>query len=217
MKQYLSTVLVLVSILLAVALVMTKRSDHAELDTAAATLTDFSNQLDTAQAQIVIRNGDLLTLSNRFVECTSTTLTLSNQLSEAQSTIALHTEQLINLNRRIATAASENETLNQGLLDLTNQMTALKEQTARTEASLIRTNQDLVQMQKDYGVLSGRLRQDVAERLILERKFRSPSAMQGQIEFLKYSPEEIMTAERIYAGLNVEVRSNGTVRVLSPD
>jgi hypothetical protein len=34
---------------------------------------------------------------------------------------------------------------------------------------------------------------------------------------LKYSPEEIATVERIYAGLNVVVSSSGTVRVLAPE
>jgi hypothetical protein len=38
-----------------------------------------------------------------------------------------------------------------------------------------------------------------------------------QLDNLKYSPEDVITTEKIYAGLNVLVSSNGSVRVLSPE
>ncbi len=71
MKSNLSKVLVGVGIVLAIGLAATKWSDNAQLDTAATAINDYSNRLDTAQAQISIRDGNLITLSNTLAETTT--------------------------------------------------------------------------------------------------------------------------------------------------
>ena len=213
MKPYLSKALVGVSILLAVGLAATKWSDNAQLDTAAGTITDFSNRLDTAQAQIAVRDGSLLILSNSLAECTSASLALSNRLTEAQSTVALQTGQITSLNQQVAAAATENQTLSQQVMDLTNQMTsqitALTSQIALTETNLAQAN-------KDHVLLENRFRIDVAERVVVERKFNNPSELRAQMQYLKENPAEVVSAASIYAGLDVEVKSN-TFHVISPN
>ena len=221
MKQYLSIVLAVVSILLAVALVLIKRSDDGQLDTAVGTITDFSNRLDSAQLQIAVRNGNLLNLSNTLAECTSAALSFSNRLTEAQSSIALQTEQITNLTGQVTEAASEIISLGQRFSDLstqmTNQVTVLTTRLTLTEVSLNRTNLDLVQARKDYALLQNRFLRDVAERVVAERRFNNLVEVQAQAKKLKKNPAALVTPESIYAGLNVLVNSNGTVHVISPE
>jgi chromosome segregation ATPase len=214
MKLNLAKVLVVVSILLAVGLAATKWSDNAQLDTAANTINDYSNRLDTAQAQISIRDGSLLTLSNTFAE---TSLTLSNQLTEAQSATALQSEQIASLNRQLTVTASENRTLNRSVMDLTNQLAALTSRNTQTEASLAQANTNLLQAGKDYARLENRLRRDVAERVVVERKFYSIPELQAQLEQLKRFPVGLISPENIYAGLDVVVKGDGKYYVITPD
>ncbi len=212
MKQYLTTALVVVSILLAVGLAATKWSDNAQLDTATGAINDYSNRLDTAQAQISIRDGDLLTLSNSLADSTSASLALSNQLTDAQSTIALDTEQITNLNRQLSELESANQGLGRRVMDLTNQMTS---QIAALTGQIALTATNLAQANKNYALLENRLRIDVAERVVAERKFNNLSELQAQIKYLKKNPAEEISAESIYAGLDVEVKSNA-FHVISP-
>ncbi len=220
MKPYLPTALALACILLVISLVVVKQGDNARHGNDVGAIADFSNRLDVARMQIAFGKGTLLTLSNRLDDLSgrldasqSAALAFSNQLMEAESAVALDAEQITNLNRQLAGAKSENQTLNARVTDLngqaTNQMAVLKSRLAATQASLDRANQD-------YALLENRLRRDVAERLVVERKFNIPSELQAQLDNLKWSPSRIISADSIYAGLDVEVKSNG-FHVISPD
>ena len=213
MKQYLSAVLALACTVLAVSLIVILRGDMARHENDAAAIADFSNRLDSAQTQIAICKGTMVVISNSLDESQSALLTFSNHLLEAQSTLALNTDRITNLNRQVAEMESENQTLSQTLgrhvMDLTNQVAGLTNQIALTEASLDRAN-------KDYALLENRLRRDVAERVVVERKFNNLSELQAQMQKLKKNPAEAISAESIYAGLDVEVKSN-QLHVISPN
>ena len=221
MKQYLSIALTLVCTVLVISLIMMKRGDDAQHENDAGAIAGFSNQLDSAQIQIAACNGTILTFSNSLnesqavsLESQAVSLTFSNRLTEAESTIALDTEQITNLNLQVAELASGNQTLGRRVMDLTNQMTsqvtALTRQIALTQTNLDHAN-------KDYVLLENRFRIDVAERLVMQRKFYNRAELQAQIQRLKEDPfvQEI-SEESIYAGLDVEVKSN-TFHVISPD
>jgi len=209
MKHYLSTALGLACTVLVISLIVTKRVDNAQYESDAGAITDFSNQLASVKIQVATYNGTLITLSNSLDESRSVSLTLSNHLAEAESTAALDTEQITNLTRQVAEVGSENQTLGQRVMDLTNQMAGLTRQIALTETNLTQAN-------RDYALLENRLRRDVAERLVVERKFYNPSALQAQMERLKTYPGGEVSAESIYAGLDVEVTSNA-VHVITPN
>jgi chromosome segregation ATPase len=187
-----------------------KRGDNARHENDAGAIAGFSNQLTSAQVQIASCNGTILTLSNRFDESRSVSLSFSNHLIEAESTIVLDTEQITNLNQHIAEMESENQTLGRRVMDLTNQMASLTGQITLTGASLDQAN-------TNYAHLENRLRRDVAERIIVERKFNNLLELQAQMQKLKKNPAEVISSESIYAGLGVEVKSNGTFHVISPD
>jgi len=210
MKSYLPIVLALACIVLVISLVVIKRGDDAQQANDAGVITDLSNQLDSAQTKIAIGNGTILVFSNRLDESLSASLTLSNQLMDAKSSVALDTEQITNLSRQVAERESENQTLGQRVGDLTSQVAGLTRQIALTETNLDQAN-------KDYALLENRLRRDVAERIVVERKFNNLSALQTQMEQLKDSPIRPISPDSIYAGLDVEVQSNGTLHVISPN
>jgi len=214
MKSYLSVVLIIVCVLLAGALLLTRHSDNAQMATDATTIADFSNRLDTAYALITTNQGTILTLTNRLAECASASLTLSNRLTE---TIALQTEQLTNLNRQITAALAENETLGRKLADSTHQVAALNGQLAQTRTDLTDTQKTLAEAGKQNALLQHAFLLDVAQRVVTERKFNNPDALRNQLQELKDHYAVEISAERIYAGLNVEVTSNGLARVISPD
>jgi chromosome segregation ATPase len=214
MKSNLSKVLVVVCILLAIGLAAMKWSDNAQLATADGTIDDYSNRLDTSQTQIAVRDGNLLVLSNTLNE---TTTSLSNQLAESQSTVALQTEQLSNLNQQVSTATANNQTLSRNITDLTNQLAALTLRNAQTEASLAQANTNLDKAGKDYAQLEIRLRRNVAERLVMERKFNSTPELESQLRQLKQFPVGEISVESIYAGLDVVVKGDGKCYVITPD
>jgi len=213
MKQYLPAVLALACAVLVVSLVVTKRGDNAQHDSDAGAFADVSNRLDSAQTQIAIYVGRILVFSNSLDASQSAALTFSNQLTEAQSTVAQDAEQITKLNRQFAEAELEKQTLDQRVMDLTSQMTS---QTALLKNQLDSTRTNLDQMTKGCLLLEDRFRRDVAERVVVERKFNNPSELQAQMKHLKENPASKISAEGIYAGLDIVVKSN-IFYISSPD
>jgi len=214
MKNYLSVALALACTVLVISLFVVKRGDDAQHESDAGAIADCSNRLDSAQTKIAICEGAMNVFSNKLDESQSASLTFSNQLIEAGSNLALGTEQITNLNRQVAGLESENQTLSQTLgqrvMELTNQVAGLTRQIGLTEIGLD-------QVSKDYALLENRLRRDVAERLVVERKFSNPLELRAQLQKLKKNPADVISTGSIYAGLDVEVKSNGTIHVLSPN
>lgn len=211
MKQILTIILSLVCAALLVALFLTKRNDNAQHETDAGTITELSNTLAVAQSQVTSCNGMIVTLSNRLDGCQAMSVTFSNNFIAAQSAIALGAGQITNLTEQVARLKSDNQAYDRQVMDLTNQVVELNQKVAVTES-----NSEAVH--KDHLLLEERLRRDVAERLVMQRKFYNPEALQAQMDKLKeFGGSFDVTADKIYAGLDVEVRSNGTIHVLSPE
>jgi len=209
LMKFLSTTFALGFVGVLISLIFVKQSDNAQHQSDVTAITDFSNRLDAAQTQVAFFTGTTMTLSNSLDESRSATLTFSNQWMAAQSNIALTTEQITNLTRRVADVESQNQTVNQQVAELTNQVAGLTGQIAMTTSNLTRAN-------KDYALLENRLRRDVAERLVAERKFNNPADLQTQLDYLRKHPAEIISADSIYAGLDVEVKSNA-FHVIAPN
>jgi chromosome segregation ATPase len=207
--KYLSTAFALGFAGVLISLIFVKQSDNAQHVSDVNATTDFSNRLDAAQTQVAFFTGTTLTLSNSLAASRSATLTFSSQLREAQSNLALATEQITNLTGRVAEVESENQTLNRQVTELTNQLAGLARQIALTGASLDQAN-------KEYALLENRLRRDVAERLVVDRKFNNPAELQAQLQYLKQHPAGEVSADSIYAGLDVEVKSNA-FHVIAPN
>ena len=208
MKTYLSIALGLVCAGLVAALVTTKRSDNAQHETDSDALSALSNRLDSAESQIATGKGMAISLSKSLDESRSTSLALSNQLTEARSAVASDAEQFANLTRQIAAAESEKKTLNEKLADLSSQMTNQTSQVADLKGQLAATQASLDQLNKGCLLIEDRFRRDVAARVVAERKFNNIAELQAQIKYLGKNPAKTITAEGIFAGLDIVVKSN---------
>jgi septal ring factor EnvC (AmiA/AmiB activator) len=217
MKNVVPIFLVIIVVILGVALYFIKTGDNTQIANLSSSLSDCSNRLDIVNAKVTVRDTQIYSLSNDLATASVAVGDISNQLVQAQATLDDQKSQVGKLNAQLTEANAQNEALNRSLLDATNQYNTLSTLQQATKASLETTNAALVQLQSDYGVLGQRLQEDVAQRLVLERRWRNPQMLSDQVDFMKNSPEETITPERIYAGLNVLVSSNGSVKVLSPE
>jgi chromosome segregation ATPase len=214
MKQYLSLALTLACAVLVISLIVVKSGDNKQYENDAGVIADYSNRLDSAQTEIAFGNGRILTLSNNLDESWSAVVTFSNHLVEAQSTAGRDAEQITSLNQQVVRVESDNQTLTQRVADLTGQLTnevaSLTQQFTSAKAGLDQAN-------ANYVLLENRLRRDVAERLVMQRKFYNLSELKAQMETLKEDPFAPHVSEQsIYAGLGVEVQSNA-LYVISPN
>ena len=107
--------------------------------------------------------------------------------------------------------------MNQRVTRLTNKVAELSGQFALTQTNLAQTTQDLAQARKDYTLLDNRFRRDVAERVVVERKFNTYAEVEAQTKKLWSKSMPLATPESIYAGLNVEVKANGEAHVITPN
>ncbi len=217
MKSILLVLLGIVSLTLAYILYTTKQSDTTQHNTDSASILDLSNDLNSVQAQVAASSVTINTLSNSLVDSQSTSLSLSNQLADSQSTLSHNAEQIASLNTKVAEMETTNEAATRHATELAGQVTTVTQQLSMVQTNLSDTSKELAQANKDYYLLENRFRTTVAERVVIQRKFYNPQELQAQLERLKMDPSGEVTADMIYAGLDVEVRSNGTFHVLDPN
>lgn len=190
---------------LAVSLLVSNQNHNALHELDAASIAGGSNQLFSAQSEIVACKKTIGVFSNQIETCQSAVLHTSNQLVEAKAAQATATEQINVLNQQAtqqtAQFEAEKQTLVGNLVTLTNHMATLTNQIAASRANLEQAN-------KDYALLENRFRRDVAARLLVERKFNNDAELKNQLEFLKYNPNVKISEDRIREGLNVVVKSN---------
>jgi predicted nucleic acid-binding Zn-ribbon protein len=218
MKHLSSVILGLVCLGLAVFLFVSKRNNHAQHETDAETITSTSNLLSSCQTEVAAFKEEAIALSNRLETCQSTSLTFSNELTEAKSALATTKEeldrQIADLTRQITRQTAQSETekqaSNQRIADLANQNAELTNQIASDRASLLQAN-------KDYALLDNRFRRDVAERVMVERKFNNRTELKAQIEYLLWNPSKEISEDRIREGLNVVVGRSNLCYVIAPE
>ncbi len=209
MKHLSTVVLGLLCVGLAVSLFVSKRNNDAQHERDAEAIISASNQLYSAQSEIAAFKGEVITFSNRLETCQSTSLTFSNELIQAKLTLTTAKEdlerQITDLNQQITRQSTQSETekkaSSQRIADMTQQIAELTNQIASAQASLL-------QGKKDYALLENRFRRDVAERVIVERKFNNRTELKAQIEYLLWNPNKEISEDSIREGLNVVVRSN---------
>lgn len=209
MKHLSSVFLGLLCLGLAVSLFVSKQNNDAQHEKDAEAITSTSNLLSSCQTELAAFKGEVLTLSNRLETCQSTSLTFSNELLEAKSVLATTKEgldrQITDLNRQITRQGTQFETEKQAssqrIAEMTNRLAEFTNQIASARASLLQAN-------KDYVLLENRFRRDVAERVIVERKFNNRTELQAQLEYLQWNLSKEISEDRIREGLNVVVRSN---------
>jgi predicted nucleic acid-binding Zn-ribbon protein len=193
---------------------MSKRDNDAQHDKDTETITSTSNMLSTAWKEVAAVKGNVLTLSNQLETSQSTSLTFSNQLIDAKSALATAKEaserQIADLNRQTTLLETEKQASSQRIAELTNHISDLTNQIVSAQTNLLQAN-------KDYALLENRFRRDVAERVIVERKFNNRKELEAQLENLKWNPTMEISEYRIREGLNVVVGKSNLCYVIAPE
>jgi septal ring factor EnvC (AmiA/AmiB activator) len=126
-------------------------------------------------------------------------------------------DKITSLNGQVAATTSENQALGRSVVDLTNQVATLTGQLTLIQTNLAENRKTLADVSSQNSLLQHAFLRDVAERVVVERKFNNPDQLRTQLQMLKTNAPAVITAERIYASLNVEVNSNGVAHVISPE
>ncbi|HVV70434.1 MAG TPA: hypothetical protein VHI52_02880, partial [Verrucomicrobiae bacterium] len=172
----------------------------------------------SCQTELTATKEEALTLSNRLEIFQTTSLTLSNHLMEAQSALAESkqdlTRQVTGLNQQLEKLTMQHEGEKQVA---THRISELAQQVAELTNQLASARANLHQANKDYALLEDRFRRDVAERLIVERKFHNRAELKAQLEALLWNPNNEISEDRIREGLNVVVGQSNRWYVIAPE
>ena len=214
MKHLLSVILGLLCLGLAIALFSSKRDNEEQHAKDLETITSTSNMLSTAWKEVAAFRGNVSTLSNRIETLQSTTLTISNQVIEAQSALATAKEaserQITELKAQNVQLETEKQVSSQRIAELTNHISDLTNQIASAQTNLL-------QASKEYALLENRFRRDVAERVIVERRFNNRNELKARLEYLQWNPVLEISEDRIREGLNVVVGKSNLCYVIAPE
>lgn len=235
-------ILAVVCVGLVVALLATKKQANDRQKTDATTILDFSNQLVTASDNIRDLGQVNLVLSNSLDASRQETVTLSNQVSETSGKLADTEASLKASQTQLAALEAETQALDQKVLALTNTITSLNSQIDETQKKLAATEGDKTFLENELKRLTAQKEElerrfnDLAVVRAQVRKLRDELAISRRLEWIREGilaasekkgaqvlMERASTNRAVAAAgapsnydLNVEVHSDGSVRVLPP-
>ena len=225
---------------LAIALFAVKKQSEEQHVADISTIEDFSNQVVNADLKIKDLNQVNIMLTNDLALSQQQADQLSNSLAAAavtiassQATIASAQDQITNLNSRITDLESENKMLDQRASDLTNSI-------AKLDALIADTRSKLSASENNSAFLQQELQKQMTQKAEVEHKFNDLDELRQQVKKVK---TDLFVARRLqlmrndnsqkrgaqllmqratppdntpHYGLNVEVGSDGSVKVVPP-
>ena len=236
-------ILAVACVSLAVGLFAIKKQGEDQHVAAVSSIVDFSNQVFNANIKITDLNQVNLTYSNDMVLSQQQSAELSNRLAAAavtmassQAVIVSSQSQITNLNSRVSDLEAENKVLDQRANDLTNTIAQLNGQIEATRSKLAASENNNTFLQQE-------LQKQMAQKAELEHKFSDLDELRTQVkkiktdlfvarrlQFMKNDTSQMKGAQLLIQraaptvraaetpgyGLNVEVGSDGSVRVIPP-
>jgi len=231
-------VLAVVAAVLAIVLIAVKTQDDDQLTSASNTMTQFSNDLSSANSKILELNQVNLKLTNdlslsqqEVAQLTTVLINTSNSLSAAASSLTATTSTLNNTKASLQTAEDQISNLNGRISDLESQNKVLDDKATQLNAKIAELNDQIAdtmkklsESQTNNAFLTAELQKQLALKAELERKFNNLDEVRAQVKKLR---DEAFVARRLqlmknsakvppHYDLNVEVGSDGSVRVIPP-
>lgn len=236
-------ILAVASVGLLVGLFAVKKQGEEQRVADVSSIADFSNQVVNANLRINDLNQANLTYSNEWALSLAQAAQLSNSLAEAAASIASSRaalagaqEQITSLNTHIGDLEAENKVLDQRANELTNTITQLNGliEDTRTKLAAAENNSQFLQQE---------LQKQMAQKAEIEHKFNDLDELRQQVKKVK---TDLFVARRLQLmkndnsqkrgaqlliersapatptapagdyGLNVEVGSDGSVRIIPP-
>jgi hypothetical protein len=181
------TILVVICAGMALALLLEKnRADKQEKEDT-YTISDFSNQLASANLNLDGLRQVNLILTNDLVAAQQTLTVLSNQYVATSVSLSNTATALKTAQDQIADLESQNQALDQQVVGMTNTIDNLSAQIAATQLKL-------VEAETNDAFLESELKRQVAERAELERKFNNLATVRAQVRKLR---NDLLIARRL--------------------
>jgi chromosome segregation ATPase len=187
-------ILVAVCVGLVIALFVAKKQGDEARKKDADAILDFSNQLTIATANLDELRQVNLMLTNDLAASQQQISSLSNSFTEASNILADTTSslqnaqnQITNLNERLTDLQTQNQVLDERANSLSNVVAGL-------DAQITETQQKLAHSETNNTFLAAQLRQQIAQRAELERKFNDLNYVRSQVRKLR---EELLIARRL--------------------
>ncbi len=187
-------ILAVVCVGLAVALVVLKHQSDIQQQESSSTISDFSNQIVKANVSIEDLNQANLNLTSDLATNRQMSQELSNKLVETIGTLATTTaslqgaqEEITNLNEHIADLEAQNQVLDQRASSLSNTIASLDTQINFTQMKLAAS-------ETNNTFLDDELKQQVAQKAELERKFNDLDEVRAQVRKLR---DDLLAARRL--------------------
>jgi chromosome segregation ATPase len=243
MKIKIVTVILAVAcVALAIALFAVKKSGEEQHVADVSSIVDFSNQVVNASLKINDLNQVNLMLTNDLAVSQQQSAQFSNSLAEAQAAVASGQSaladaqtQITNLNTRISSLETENKALDERASELTNAIAQLNNLIDETRSKLNTSETNNIFLQQE-------LQKQMAEKAEIEHRFNDVNELRQQVKKIK---TDLFVARRLQFmkndnsqkkgsqllmersvpvtnapapgyGLNVEIGSDGSVKVIPP-
>ena len=188
MKTRLGVVLlVVVCVGMVVGLIVEKNHADTQQKRDSDIILEFSNQLASANMNLDGLRQVNLILTNDLVAAQQTLTVLSNQYVATSVSLSNTTTALKTAQDQIADLESQNQALDQQVVNMTNTINNLSAQIAGTQMKL-------VESETNNAFLESELKRQVAERAELERKFNNLSQVRAQVRKLR---NDLLIARRL--------------------
>ena len=188
MKTRLGVVLlVVVCAGMVVGLIVEKNHADTQQKRDSDIILEFSNQLASANMNLDGLGQVNLILTNDLVAAQQTLTVLSNQYVATSVSLSNTTTALKTAQDQIADLESQNQALDQQVVNMTNTINNLSAQIAGTQMKL-------VESETNNAFLESELKRQVAERAELERKFNNLSQVRAQVRKLR---NDLLIARRL--------------------
>jgi chromosome segregation ATPase len=241
--KILIVVLAVIAVGLAIGLFAVKKSAQEQHTADVSSIADFSNQVVNANLKITDLNQVNLMLTNDLAASQQLVVQFSNNLDSANATIlesktslAAAQNQITNLNTRISDLEAQNKVLDQRAVELTTTIAQLNTLIAATQSKLNASETNSIFLQQA-------LQKEMAQKAEIEHKFNDLNELRQQVKKIR---DELFMARRLRFmqndnsqkkgaellmqrsvpvtnapaapnyGLNVEVGSDGSVKVIPP-
>lgn len=241
--KILIVVLAVIAVGLAIGLFAVKKSAQEQHTADVSSIADFSNQVVNANLKITDLNQVNLMLTNDLAASQQLVVQFSNNLDTANATIvegktslAAAQNQITNLNTRISDLEAQNKVLDQRAVELTTTIAQLNTLIAATQSKLNASETNSIFLQQA-------LQKEMAQKAEIEHKFNDLNELRQQVKKIR---DELFMARRLRFmqndnsqkkgaellmqrsvpvtnapaapnyGLNVEIGSDGSVKVIPP-
>lgn len=230
---------------LAIALFAAKKQNEEQHIAAENSIMEFSNQVVNASLKINDLNQVNLALTNDLATSRQQTADLSTKLDDTTATLAARKSDLESAQNQIAGLTSQisdlevqNKSLEQRTGELSNNIIELDQQ-------IVVTREKLAKSESGNAFLQQELQRQMAQRAELEHKFSDLDDLRQQVKKIKNDmfvarrlrlmqnsgrdkkgaellvhpnvpAPEIGSEAAAFNGLNVEIGSDGSVRVIPP-